>query len=774
MIHLQASLRKEITKLNLTKKKNPLKKKKKKKLNKTKRKKIHPRNIIEPFALDFSSPVFFFINSLTFNFLTPFFILFSSSFSLRIQIPIASSHTSIFLSLSYSNLHHAEKQNKRSSYRILKEYVSLLSNSLQFLPLLTIDFLDRIYLGAYDFTPPDTNDLVYFTVEDVLAYNPFHLDFGPLHIGSLYRFAVILHNILNEESNQGKAIVFYSSTSPKERANAACLLCCYMVLVQSWSPHQVLQPISQVDPPLQPFRDAGYSNADFEITIQDVVYGMWRAKERGMIVLTKFNLEEYEQYERVEEGDFNVISKDFIAFASPKQNSRRNGLNEPFRKVLNYFMMNNVDLVVRLNSHLYDSSEFTKRNIQHIDMIFEDGTCPSLEYVQKFIGAAECVIQKGGKVAVHCKAGLGRTGCLIGAHLIYTHGFTANECIAYMRMMRPGMVVGPQQHWLYLHQNDFRDWRHTMCLDDRPDEMIGGLYPLTSYEELKARLKQEAKQRKIQHQQQINSSMSHIDSSFNTPIRRRKISGALAAKIQTAVPVESPGQPRKYQDQDENSGVVEVINNSDEEDVDDDDNVENDDVIIGNGTESMVQEIPSPSPPSPPPSNLPQVKTPKTSHSANTSTPYDVEAEIHNADGTVLNSSPKRESSIPNSNDWKVLRSISTNSAANQPCHLTKTTTTTTTRTVSTTLSSSPRQSSGSANGSGVKTPKSRSGSRPSSGMIVSSGKVGITSPGHGHSHSQSHLHNPHSHHNVHNVHGSRVQSSGIRKVSSGVSPRKY
>ncbi|KAK7680723.1 hypothetical protein QCA50_016291 [Cerrena zonata] len=481
-----------------------------------------------------------------------------------------------------------------------------------------IEFLkNRIYLGAYDFTPPDTNDLVYFTVEDVLAYNPFHLDFGPLHIG--------------------------------KRANAACLLCCYMVLVQSWSPHQVLQPISQVDPPLQPFRDAGYSNADFEITIQDVVYGMWRAKER----------EEYEQYERVEEGDFNVISKDFIAFASPKQNSRRNGLNEPFRKVLNYFMMNNVDLVVRLNSHLYDSSEFTKRNIQHIDMIFED---------------------------------------------------------AYMRMMRPGMVVGPQQHWLYLHQNDFRDWRHTMCLDDRPDEMI----------ELKARLKQEAKQRKIQHQQQINSSMSHIDSSFNTPIRRRKISGALAAKIQTAVPVESPGQPRKYQDQDENSGVVEVINNSDEEDVDDDDNVENDDVIIGNGTESMVQEIPSPSPPSPPPSNLPQVKTPKTSHSANTSTPYDVEAEIHNADGTVLNSSPKRESSIPNSNDWKVLRSISTNSAANQPCHLTKTTTTTTTRTVSTTLSSSPRQSSGSANGSGVKTPKSRSGSRPSSGMIVSSGKVVI------------------------------------------------
>ena len=104
-----------------------------------------------------------------------------------------------------------------------------------------------------------------------------------------------------------------------------------MILLQNWAPHQVLQPIAQITPPLQAFRDAGYSSADYEITIQDVVYAMWRAKERGMIDLAKFDLDEYEQYERVDQGDFNVMSKDFIAFASPQQ-SKRGGLNEPFQK----------------------------------------------------------------------------------------------------------------------------------------------------------------------------------------------------------------------------------------------------------------------------------------------------------------------------------------------------------------------------------------------------------------------------------------------------------
>ncbi|KAG0671245.1 cell division control protein 14 [Maudiozyma exigua] len=450
----------------------------------------------------------------------------------------------------------------------------------------TIEFLKgRVYLGAYDFTPDDTDEIVFFTVEDSIFYNSFHLDFGPLNIGHLYRFAVIFHEILNNPDNSNKAVVFYSSASSRQRANAACMLCCYMVLVQGWTPHQVLQPLAQVDPPFMPFRDAGYSNADFEISIQDVAYGVWRAKEKGLIDLHSFNLEIYEKYEHVENGDFNVLTPDFIAFASPQEDMRlsnnfksRSHLNQPFRSVLKFFSENDVQLVVRLNSHLYNKQHFENIGIKHIDMIFEDGTCPDLSIVQNFIGAADTIIRRGGKIAVHCKAGLGRTGCLIGAHLIYTYGFTANECIGFLRFIRPGMVVGPQQHWLYLHQNDFREWKYTMRVALESSELIGNLYPLVSNEEYRAQKKKSrenvtsgaipalsASGRKCSNNLESNLRNLNVTPQKSSSSSRSINNGSRDNRspqmdyTRKAVPQNSPGQPRKGQN---GTNTIEDIKNS--------------------------------------------------------------------------------------------------------------------------------------------------------------------------------------------------------------------
>ncbi|KAJ3503341.1 hypothetical protein NM208_g16534 [Fusarium decemcellulare] len=400
----------------------------------------------------------------------------------------------------------------------------------------------------------------YFTVDDTLLYNAFHHDFGPLHIGHLYRFAIHFHDILGAKQNKDRPIVFWSAADPRSRANAACMLACYMVLIQNWPPHLALAPIAQVDPPLMPFRDAGYSQADYGISVQDVVYGVWKAKEEKCCDLDNFDLDQYERFERVEHGDFNWITPHFLAFASPQHApvakitedselysqlpktlaavEAHPTLPQPFKNVLKHFSEKSIGLVVRLNSALYSPSYFEALGIQHLDMIFDDGTCPSLTTVRKFIRLAhETITVRKKGIAVHCKAGLGRTGCLIGAYLIYRHGFTANEVISFMRFMRPGMVVGPQQHWLHLNQGTFREWWIEERVERRLRREMAASNPVPS---TPIRAMQKTSLRNGQTSTPPNRSPSN-----RTPLSEVDHDRNNVGVHEDYLPAPTPGQPRK-------------------------------------------------------------------------------------------------------------------------------------------------------------------------------------------------------------------------------------
>ena len=62
-------------------------------------------------------------------------------------------------------------------------------------------------------------------------------------------------------------------------------------------------------------------------------------------------------------------------------------------------------------------------------------------WIEDFLQAAE---NEKGAIAVHCKAGLGRTGTLIALYIMKHLGFPPADFIGWIRIARPGSILGPQ------------------------------------------------------------------------------------------------------------------------------------------------------------------------------------------------------------------------------------------------------------------------------------------------------------------------------------------
>lgn len=121
---------------------------------------------------------------------------------------------------------------------------------------------------------------------------------------------------------------------------------------------------------------------------------------------------------------------------------------------------------------MYDAKRFTETGFEHHDLFFVDGSTPNDSIVRKFLNICE---NAEGAIAIHCKghipgillppgvaesidcltnlfffipAGLGRTGTLIGCYMMKHYRLAAAEAIAWIRICRPGSIIGPQQNFV--------------------------------------------------------------------------------------------------------------------------------------------------------------------------------------------------------------------------------------------------------------------------------------------------------------------------------------
>lgn len=101
----------------------------------------------------------------------------------------------------------------------------------------------------------------------------------------------------------------------------------------------------------------------------------------------------------------------------------------------------------------YTEARSRRRTIRYIRMPIPDMTAPAPEYMADILDALDGALKDGHVVYVHCLAGLGRTGTVIGCYLV-RHGLSGQAALDEIARLRGGETDSPQtidQHRMVLN-----------------------------------------------------------------------------------------------------------------------------------------------------------------------------------------------------------------------------------------------------------------------------------------------------------------------------------
>lgn len=89
-----------------------------------------------------------------------------------------------------------------------------------------------------------------------------------------------------------------------------------------------------------------------------------------------------------------------------------------------------------------------------------DFTAPTLDQVKRALAIIDGFLAQGLPVAVHCGAGLGRTGTILACYLV-SQGSSAKDATRQVRTKRPGSIETPAQEAVIEAYEQYRQDKHS-------------------------------------------------------------------------------------------------------------------------------------------------------------------------------------------------------------------------------------------------------------------------------------------------------------------------
>ena len=311
--------------------------------------------------------------------------------------------------------------------------------------------------------------LRFFTSDLHRSYRPIGADFGPVDLGIIHEFCTLVQ--LKMDQGVTKQLVYYFGDSQADLINSLLLLGCYAILHRGVSGADACAIFSRLKScPVPAFRDAGAvgTKSTFDVTLQDCLFGLAKSVSNGWLSKdASVELKNYMSWKKDGSGDFHYVSPRLATFKGPIHVRKMVCPGLFTCTPVDYcqkFVAHGVACVLRINSpDDYPTKELEQAGLRVFSLDLHDELLPSVEAVgqaRKILSAQS----EHGVVVVHSRCGIRATGLLLCMHLVAEVGFTATEAIAWMRMVRPGCLVGAQQHAVYEMWKSARE----PCLDLSP------------------------------------------------------------------------------------------------------------------------------------------------------------------------------------------------------------------------------------------------------------------------------------------------------------------